>query len=177
VLRAAGGTETTQENIQDWLELDEGDPGYQLLTYLLTVLSPSWEAAKCATTLELPSILRNPKVHHRVHKNPYHLLTQEEIAAVLFFLFTFISTAIYLFPKICCLLGLYSASLSRMTSIQINPDCRGFTVFKKIHYALLWACIRGAAVLSQYTRETAVISACTRESVVLPQCTMETVVL
>jgi hypothetical protein len=28
VLRAAGETETTQ----DWLELDEGDPGFQLLT-------------------------------------------------------------------------------------------------------------------------------------------------
>jgi hypothetical protein len=32
VLRAAGETETLQENIQDWLELEEGDPGYQLLT-------------------------------------------------------------------------------------------------------------------------------------------------
>jgi hypothetical protein len=32
VLRAAGETETTQESIQDWLELDEGDPGFQLLT-------------------------------------------------------------------------------------------------------------------------------------------------
>jgi hypothetical protein len=32
VLRAAGETETTQENIQDWLQLDEGDPGFQLLT-------------------------------------------------------------------------------------------------------------------------------------------------
>jgi hypothetical protein len=32
VLRAAGETETTQENIQDLLELDEGDPGFQLLT-------------------------------------------------------------------------------------------------------------------------------------------------
>jgi uncharacterized protein YehS (DUF1456 family) len=31
VLRAAGETEVTQENIQDWLELDEGDPGFQLL--------------------------------------------------------------------------------------------------------------------------------------------------
>jgi hypothetical protein len=30
-LRAVGETETTQENIQDWLELDEGDPGFQLL--------------------------------------------------------------------------------------------------------------------------------------------------
>jgi hypothetical protein len=32
VLRAAGETEITQENIQDWFELDEGDPGFQLLT-------------------------------------------------------------------------------------------------------------------------------------------------
>jgi hypothetical protein len=32
VLRAAGETETTQENIQDWPALDEGDPGFQLLT-------------------------------------------------------------------------------------------------------------------------------------------------
>jgi hypothetical protein len=32
VLRTAGETETTQDNIQEWLELDEGDPGFQLLT-------------------------------------------------------------------------------------------------------------------------------------------------
>jgi hypothetical protein len=32
VLRAAGGTEPTQENIQEWLQLGEGDPGFQLLT-------------------------------------------------------------------------------------------------------------------------------------------------
>jgi hypothetical protein len=32
VLRAAGETETTQENIQDWFELDEEDTGFQLLT-------------------------------------------------------------------------------------------------------------------------------------------------
>jgi hypothetical protein len=32
VSRATGETETTQENIKDWLELDEGDPGFQLLT-------------------------------------------------------------------------------------------------------------------------------------------------
>jgi hypothetical protein len=30
-LRAAGETETSQGNIQDWLQLDEGDPGFQLL--------------------------------------------------------------------------------------------------------------------------------------------------
>jgi hypothetical protein len=32
VLRAFGETETTQENIQDCIVLDEGDPGFQLLT-------------------------------------------------------------------------------------------------------------------------------------------------
>jgi hypothetical protein len=34
VLRAAAETETTRENIQDWLELDEGDLGFQLLVFL-----------------------------------------------------------------------------------------------------------------------------------------------
>jgi hypothetical protein len=32
VLTAAGETETIQENIQDWFQLDEGGPGIQLLT-------------------------------------------------------------------------------------------------------------------------------------------------
>jgi hypothetical protein len=30
VLKVSGETETAQENIQDWLELD-GDPGFQLV--------------------------------------------------------------------------------------------------------------------------------------------------
>jgi hypothetical protein len=79
VLRADEETETTQENIQDWFELDEGDPGFQLPT-------------------------------------------EEEIAAVIYFLFIFISTicitklSIYLFSNLFffCLLGLSLASLIRI---------------------------------------------------------------
>jgi hypothetical protein len=41
-----------------------------LLTFLLSELSPSWEAASFAAIQGLPSILRNPKVHYRVHKSP-----------------------------------------------------------------------------------------------------------
>jgi hypothetical protein len=79
VLKSPGETETTQENIQDWLQLDEGDPGFQLLT-------------------------------------------EEEIAAVIFFLFIFISNtyitkfSICLFSKcfFFCLLGLSLASVIRI---------------------------------------------------------------
>jgi hypothetical protein len=70
VLRAAGETETPQENIQDWLQLDEGDPGFQLLT-------------------------------------------GEEVAAVIYFSFIFISTAyiikfsIYLFSNFLSLRAIF----------------------------------------------------------------------
>jgi hypothetical protein len=37
VRNAAGKTETTQENIQKWFEVDKGEPGFQLhlLSYFL----------------------------------------------------------------------------------------------------------------------------------------------
>jgi hypothetical protein len=45
-------------------------PNYRL-TYLLRELSPSSEAANCATIQKIPSkYLRNTKIHHRVHKSP-----------------------------------------------------------------------------------------------------------
>ena len=34
------------------------------------VQSPSWEANWFAATQEIPRILRNPKVHYRIHKRP-----------------------------------------------------------------------------------------------------------
>jgi hypothetical protein len=79
VLRAAGETQTTEENIKDWLKLDEEDPGCQLLT-------------------------------------------EEEIATVMFFNYFhqhylyIITFSIYLFFKFfSCLLGLSFASVIRST--------------------------------------------------------------
>jgi hypothetical protein len=40
-----------------------------LWTHSLMELSPSWEAANCAATHELPRILWNRKCHHHVHKS------------------------------------------------------------------------------------------------------------
>ena len=41
-----------------------------LLTYLLHVQGPSWEADRFSANQEIPRILWNPKVHYRIHKCP-----------------------------------------------------------------------------------------------------------
>jgi hypothetical protein len=38
VLRTAGETETTQENIRDWFQLDEGDPPWSSVSFLFIIL-------------------------------------------------------------------------------------------------------------------------------------------
>jgi hypothetical protein len=41
-------------------------------------LSPSWEAASCAATHELPNILWSLKVHPRVHKSQFCTAVSDE---------------------------------------------------------------------------------------------------
>jgi hypothetical protein len=102
VLRA-GETETTQENIQDWLEPDEGDPGFQLVTeeQIVAVIFFYLFSSSLSILLNFPFIcfLR------------------------LFFL-SFRATFRFINPDY---------GLIKMTSPNpIIPDLRGFTVFRNL---------------------------------------------
>jgi hypothetical protein len=62
------------------------------LTHSLMELSPSWEAANCAATRELPIILWNRKVHRRVHMSPTYLLKIIKAWIIILFPKLFISS-------------------------------------------------------------------------------------
>jgi hypothetical protein len=51
-------------------------PVNKLNLHSLMELSPSWEAANCAATQKLPSILWNRQVHYQVHKGPHTFIPQ-----------------------------------------------------------------------------------------------------
>jgi hypothetical protein len=80
VLRAAAETNTMQGNIPEWLQLDEGDTGYQLLTEQEDFHAVLRAAAETDTTQG------NIRVWFQLDEGDpgYQLLSEEEIATKIF---------------------------------------------------------------------------------------------
>jgi hypothetical protein len=108
----------------------------------LMELSPSWEAANCAATQKLPSILLNPKVHHRVHKSPPMVPILNQINPI-YTILSYLSKIHFniVHPPT-------SSSSQWSTSFRLShqyPICdiwhRGWNVWR---FSLLDLCIRGS---------------------------------
>jgi hypothetical protein len=100
------------------------------LIHLLTELSPSWEAANCAATEELPSILWNPKVHHRVHKSPPLVPILNQMDPVHTFpsylskiYFNIVHTYVLIFLVVSFLLAFPSISYMHSSSPPLRATC------------------------------------------------------
>jgi hypothetical protein len=123
MLRVAGGTGTTRENIQDWLQLDEGDPGFQLLTEedistvipVFIYLFMGFRKQEGLEQEDFETMLRAAGETETTQGNiqdwlqldegnaGFQLLTEEEIVIVIFYIFLSVLTILLKSPIICFL--------------------------------------------------------------------------